>query len=145
MLSERVHTFGQFLLKKHGERVHKIALDAGFTCPNRDGAKGIGGFVHELFTAPFGKWMFPANLLLNAVELLAKPVSLAMRLFGNMYGGEIVFLLIWVLGGAGVGGALASAVFGLGWGLFHILIITLQAFIFMMLTLIYLGQAHEAH
>jgi F-type H+-transporting ATPase subunit a len=108
-------------------------------------AKGIGGFVHELFTAPFGKWMFPANLLLNAVELLSKPVSLAMRLFGNMYGGEIVFLLIWVLGGAGVGGALASAVFGLGWGLFHILIIILQAFIFMMLSVVYLSLMEEHH
>ena len=108
-------------------------------------AKGIGGFVHELFTAPFGPWMFPANILLNIVELLSKPVSLAMRLFGNMYGGEIVFLLIWVLGGAGFGGAIASAVFGLGWGLFHILIIILQAFIFMMLSVVYLSLMEEHH
>ncbi|MFX9397522.1 F0F1 ATP synthase subunit A, partial [Acinetobacter baumannii] len=79
-------------------------------------------------TAPFGKWMMPFNLLLNIVEWLSKPVSLAMRLFGNMFGGEIVFLLIWVLGGAGLLGALAGGVFGLGWMIFHLLVIPLQAF-----------------
>lgn len=108
-------------------------------------AKGLGGFIHELFTAPFGKWMFPANLLLNFVELLSKPISLAMRLFGNMYGGEIVFLLIWMLGGAGIFGALAGGAFGLGWMLFHLLVIPLQAFIFMMLSIVYLSLMEEHH
>jgi len=108
-------------------------------------AKGFGGFVHELFTAPFGKWMFPANLLLNFVELLSKPVSLAMRLFGNMYGGELVFLLIWVLGSVGVAGMIAGGTFGLGWMLFHLLVVPLQAFIFMMLSIVYLGLMEEHH
>jgi len=108
-------------------------------------AKGIGGFIHELLTAPFGGWMWPANLLLNFVELLSKPVSLAMRLFGNMYGGEIVFLLIWLLASAGFVGAIASSVFGLAWGLFHILIVILQAFIFMMLSVVYLSLMEEHH
>lgn len=108
-------------------------------------AKGFGGLVHEFFTAPFGPWMFPANVLLNIVEYLSKPVSLAMRLFGNMYGGEIVFLLIWVLGGVGIAGAIAAGVFGLGWMLFHLLVIPLQAFIFMMLSIVYLSLMEEHH
>jgi len=104
-------------------------------------AKGTGGFVHELFTAPFGShWaLWIPNFLLNIIELLSKPVSLAMRLFGNMYAGELVFLLIallpwWV-----------QWLPGAGWAIFHILIITLQAFIFMVLTAVYLGMAHEHH
>lgn len=108
-------------------------------------AKGIGGFAHEFLTAPFGKWMMPFNLILNTVEWLSKPVSLAMRLFGNMFGGEIVFLLIWVLGGAGLFGALAGGAFGLGWMLFHLLVIPLQAFIFMMLSIVYLSLSEDAH
>ena len=108
-------------------------------------SKGLGGFTHEFLTAPFGKWMMPFNLLLNIVEWLSKPVSLAMRLFGNMFGGEIVFLLIWVLGGASILGALAGGVFGLGWMLFHLLVIPLQAFIFMMLSIVYLSLSEEAH
>ena len=108
-------------------------------------AKGLGGFVKELFVAPFGPWMFPANLLLNAVELLSKPVSLAMRLFGNMFGGEIVFLLIWVLASAGVFGVVASGAFGLGWLLYHLLVIPLQPFIFMMLSVVYLSLMEEHH
>jgi F-type H+-transporting ATPase subunit a len=108
-------------------------------------AKGLGGFVHELFTAPFGKWMFPANLLLNAVELLSKPVSLAMRLFGNMFAGEVLFLLIWALGGVGLVGVAASGLLGLGWMLFHLLVIPLQAFIFMMLSIVYLSLMEEGH
>jgi F-type H+-transporting ATPase subunit a len=108
-------------------------------------AKGLGGFIHELFTAPFGKWMFPANLLLNAVELLSKPVSLAMRLFGNMFAGEVLFLLIWALGGAGLLGMAASSALGLGWMLFHLLVIPLQAFIFMMLSIVYLSLMEEGH
>lgn len=108
-------------------------------------SKGIGGFVHEFLTAPFGKWMMPFNLILNIVEWLSKPISLAMRLFGNMFGGEIVFLLIWVLGGAGFFGAVAGGVFGLGWMLFHLLVIPLQAFIFMMLSIVYLSLSEDSH
>ena len=111
--------------------------------------KGAGGFIKELFTAPFGShpalWVF--NLLLNIIEYLAKFVSLGMRLFGNMYAGELLFFLLALLGGymlehgPGVGQVLA----GLGWWLFHVLIVLLQAFIFMMLTLVYIGQAHSSH
>jgi F-type H+-transporting ATPase subunit a len=161
--------------------------------------KGLGGWVHELFTAPFGAnpLLWPFNFLLNMIEYLAKMVSLGMRLFGNMYAGELLFFLIALLGGtwgggqSGLpfwGGALAfgayilgtawlavsgrgllallvflvgAAVFvfaqpayllaighvfaGIAWWLFHVLIVTLQAFIFMMLTLVYIGQAHEGH
>ena len=108
-------------------------------------AKGLGGFTKEFLTAPFGKWMMPFNLILNIVEWLSKPISLAMRLFGNMFGGEIVFLLIWVLGGAGIAGMLGGAVFGLGWMIFHLLVIPLQAFIFMMLSIVYLSLSEDAH
>ncbi len=108
-------------------------------------SKGLGGFTKEFLTAPFGKWMMPFNLILNIVEWLSKPVSLAMRLFGNMFGGEIVFLLIWVLGGAGILGAIAGGAFGLGWMLFHLLVIPLQAFIFMMLSIVYLSLSEDAH
>lgn len=108
-------------------------------------SKGIGGFIHEFLTAPFGKWMMPFNLILNIVEWLSKPISLAMRLFGNMFGGEIVFLLIWVLGGTGFIGALAGGTFGLGWMLFHLLVIPLQAFIFMMLSIVYLSLSEDSH
>jgi len=108
-------------------------------------AKGLGGFTNEFLTAPFGKWMLPFNLILNTVEWLSKPISLAMRLFGNMFGGEIVFLLIWVLGGAGLLGAMAGGVFGLGWMLFHLLVIPLQAFIFMMLSIVYLSLSEDSH
>ena len=108
-------------------------------------AKGIGGFGKEFLTAPFGKWMMPFNLILNIVEWVSKPISLAMRLFGNMFGGEIVFLLIWVLGGASILGLLGGAVFGLGWMIFHILVIPLQAFIFMMLSIVYLSLSEDSH
>ncbi|CBA17389.1 F0F1 ATP synthase subunit A [Xanthomonas albilineans] len=108
-------------------------------------SKGVGGMAKEFLTAPFGKWMLPFNLILNIVEWLSKPVSLGMRLFGNMFGGEIVFLLIWVLGGAGIFGALAGGAFGFGWMLFHLLVIPLQAFIFMMLSIVYLSLAEDSH
>ncbi|GAB3464650.1 F0F1 ATP synthase subunit A [Massilia terrae] len=116
--------------------------------------KGFGGFVHELFNAPFGShpalWIF--NFGLNLIEFAAKTVSLAMRLFGNMFAGELIFLLIALLGAQFVGFEPKSlALSGLHifagsiWAVFHILIVLLQAFIFMMLTLVYLGQAHEGH
>ena len=117
--------------------------------------KGLGGWIHELFTAPFGPWLAPANFILNILEFLSKTVSHGMRLFGNMYAGELVFLLIALLGG----GVYASGHIGLidpflvifhliagsAWAIFHILIITLQAFIFMALAFVYIGQAHDHH
>jgi F-type H+-transporting ATPase subunit a len=110
--------------------------------------KGAGGFIHELFCAPFGShpalWLF--NLGLNIIEFVAKTVSLAMRLFGNMYAGELVFLLIALLGSTATWwGFGMQVVAGSVWAIFHILIVLLQAFIFMMLTLVYIGQAHEGH
>ncbi len=101
--------------------------------------KGISGFVGELTLQPFGKWMIPFNFLLEGVGLLAKPVSLALRLFGNLYAGELIFILIAILPW-GLQWALSVP-----WAIFHILIIVLQAFIFMMLTIVYLSMAHEDH
>lgn len=108
--------------------------------------KGFGGFLKELFSAPFGPWLFPANLALNCVEYAAKTFSLGMRLFGNMFAGELLFLLIAMLGASEtVVGGVGHLIAGTGWAIFHILVVLLQAFIFMMLTLVYMGQAHEAH
>ncbi len=108
--------------------------------------KGLGGFIHELFAAPFGIWMAPFNLLLNIIEYAAKTVSLGMRLFGNMYAGELLFLLIALLGSMATAfGVIGHIIAGSIWAIFHILIVFLQAFIFMMLTLVYIGQAHEGH
>ena len=108
--------------------------------------KGLGGWIHELFAAPFGIWMAPFNLLLNIIEYAAKMVSLCMRLFGNMFAGELLFLLIALLGASATGlGFVGHVLAGSIWAIFHILIVFLQAFIFMMLTLVYLGQAHEGH
>lgn len=121
--------------------------------------KNPGGFTHELFTAPFGTSSNPllaiplgvVNFAMQIIEYVAKTVSLGMRLFGNMYAGELVFMLIALMGGAfawtmtgmllGFGHILA----GTAWAIFHIMIVLLQGFIFMMLTLVYIGQAHEAH
>ena len=115
--------------------------------------KGIGGWVHELFTAPFGSHplLYPVNFLMQMIEFAAKTVSHGMRLFGNMYAGELIFMLIALMGGAaalslpGVLLPIGHIIAGTMWAIFHILIITLQAFIFMMLTLVYVGQAHDAH
>ena len=108
--------------------------------------KGIGGWIHELFAAPFGIYLAPANLLLNIIEYAARTVSLGMRLFGNMYAGELLFLLIALLGSTlTVFGIVGHIIAGSIWAIFHILIVLLQAFIFMMLTLVYIGQAHEGH
>lgn len=108
-------------------------------------AKGFGGWMHELFCAPFGKWMFPFNLLFNAIEYISKPLSHSLRLYGNMYAGEIIFLLLWLMAGVGLVGSIAAFFLGLGWAIFHILIVALQAYVFMMLTIVYLAMAHEHH
>jgi len=124
--------------------------------------KGIGGFAKEMLFHPFGPWMMPFNFLLKVVEEFAKPISLALRLVGNLYAGELIFILIALftlgLGAQSIGETLANLasvggmvafvvqlILGLAWALFHILIITLQAFIFMMLTIVYLSMAHEEH
>ena len=109
--------------------------------------KGLGGWIHELFTAPFGKniLLWPFNLLFNAVEYLSKPLSHSLRLYGNMYAGEIIFLLIAMLASAAIGWAPLATVLNLGWAIFHILIVVLQAYIFMMLTVVYIAMAHEHH
>lgn len=119
--------------------------------------KGIGGWSHELVAAPFGDrfFLYPINFLMQLIEFAAKTVSHGMRLFGNMFAGELIFMLVALMGGAwawqfnplaggfwlGIGHVVAGTV----WSIFHILVITLQAFIFMMLTLIYVGQAHDSH
>lgn len=107
--------------------------------------KGPIGFGKELSLQPFGPWLLPFNLLLELVGLLAKPLSLGLRLFGNMYAGELIFILIAMMYSAGWGLGLLGGFAQLGWAIFHILVITLQAYIFMMLTIVYLSQAHEAH
>jgi F-type H+-transporting ATPase subunit a len=115
--------------------------------------KGLGGWVHELFTAPFGNhWaLYIPNFAMQIIEFVAKTVSHGMRLFGNMYAGELIFLLIALMGGAwslsatGIGLAIGHIIAGTVWSIFHILIIVLQAFVFMMLTLVYIGQAHDHH
>jgi F-type H+-transporting ATPase subunit a len=110
-------------------------------------AKGAGGFVHELFCAPFGSnpLLWPANFLFNCVEYLSKPLSHSLRLFGNMYAGEILFLLLWMWAATGLAGSIFGSILGLGWAIFHILIVLLQAYIFMMLTVVYIAMAHEHH
>ncbi|HMM84910.1 F0F1 ATP synthase subunit A [Azohydromonas sp.] len=115
--------------------------------------KGLGGWVHELFTAPFGSHflLWPVNFAMQIIEFVAKTVSHGMRLFGNLYAGELIFILIALMGGAwslsatGIGLMVGHIVAGTVWAIFHILIITLQAFVFMMLTLVYVGQAHDSH
>jgi len=116
--------------------------------------KGIGGFAHELVSAPFGaKWFLaPFNLMINLIEYIAKTITLGMRLFGNMYAGELLFLLIALLGSMwtfgvdlSILGFVGHVIAGAAWAIFHILVILLQAFIFMMLTLVYIGQAHSHH
>jgi len=99
--------------------------------------KGFGGFIGELTLHPFGKWMLPFNLFLEGVNLLAKPVSLALRLFGNMYAGEMIFILIALLPWY------AQWALSLPWAIFHILIVLLQAFIFMTLVIVYMDMAHQ--
>lgn len=122
-------------------------------------AKGIGGFAHELIAAPFGmpkltfnplSWiavalMVCANFLFQMIEYISKPLSHSLRLFGNMYAGEIIFFLLWLWAATGLAGTIFGSLLGVGWAIFHILIVTLQAFIFMMLTVVYIAMAHEHH
>ena len=116
-------------------------------------AKGLGGWIHELFCAPFGTnpLLWPANFLFNLVEYVSKPLSHSLRLFGNMYAGEILFLLLWMwaahsaLSSDYLIGWIMSVGLGVGWAIFHILIVLLQAYIFMMLTVVYISMAHEHH
>ncbi|PKO46640.1 MAG: F0F1 ATP synthase subunit A [Betaproteobacteria bacterium HGW-Betaproteobacteria-22] len=126
--------------------------------------KGLFGWIHELFAAPFGTpklfvpksvmgfigliaspLLFLANFAFNLIEYISKPLSHALRLFGNMYAGEVIFLLLGMWAASGVAWILPSAILGAGWSIFHILIVALQAFIFMMLTVVYLAMAHESH
>jgi F-type H+-transporting ATPase subunit a len=110
-------------------------------------AKGVGGFVHELFTAPFGKHplLWPANFLMNVVEYVSRPLSHSLRLYGNIYAGEVIFLLLAVWAASGLTGTIAGGVLNVFWAIFHLLIVPLQAFIFMMLSVVYLAMAEEHH
>lgn len=116
--------------------------------------KGMKGFARELAFQPFNTvYLVPFNLLLELVGLIAKPISLALRLFGNLYAGELIFILIALLTlNAATSSLMANVTLGaaqfllsLAWSIFHILVITLQAFIFMVLTIVYLSLAHEDH
>ncbi|MCC7279178.1 MAG: F0F1 ATP synthase subunit A [Chromatiaceae bacterium] len=105
--------------------------------------KGIGGFVGELALQPFGKWGIPANLVLEGITLFAKPISLALRLFGNLYAGEMIFILIALMYGHNLVLTISGGALQLAWAIFHIIIILLQAYIFMVLTIVYLDMAHQ--
>ncbi len=109
--------------------------------------KGVGGWMHELFCAPFGAHplLWPANFLFQMVEYVSKTLSHSLRLFGNMYAGEILFLLLWMWAATGVVGIIFGSFLGVLWAIFHILIVLLQAYIFMMLTVVYISMAHEHH
>lgn len=114
--------------------------------------KGFGGYLHELFCTPFhGSGpistiiLAPFNFLFQLIELVSKPLSLALRLYGNMYAGEIIFLLIALMSAAGFTGIFLGGILHAAWAIFHILVVPLQAFIFMMLTAVYLSLAKESH
>jgi F-type H+-transporting ATPase subunit a len=114
--------------------------------------KGLGGWLHELFCSPFGirpLWASPLllafNLLFNLIEYISKPLSHSLRLYGNMYAGEIIFLLLGLWAATGVAGVVIGGLLHVGWSIFHILIVVLQAYIFMMLTVVYIAMAHEHH
>jgi F-type H+-transporting ATPase subunit a len=109
--------------------------------------KGLGGWIHELFCSPFGAnpLVWPFNFAFNLIEYVSKPLSHSLRLFGNMYAGEIIFLLLGMWAATGIAGTIFGALLSAGWAIFHILIVVLQAFIFMMLTVVYIAMAHESH
>ena len=110
-------------------------------------AKGVGGWTKELFVAPFGNHplLWPFNFLFQLVEFVSKPLSHSLRLYGNIYAGEIIFLLLGMWAASGLAGTVFSGVLNLGWAIFHILIVLLQAYIFMMLTIVYLAMGEEHH
>jgi F-type H+-transporting ATPase subunit a len=110
-------------------------------------AKGLGGWIHELFCVPFGAnpILWPFNFVFNLVEYVSKPLSHSLRLYGNMYAGEIIFLLLWLWAATSLSGVFFGVILGLGWSIFHILIVVLQAYIFMMLTIVYISMARESH
>lgn len=109
--------------------------------------KGLGGWIHELFCSPFGGnplvWL--PNFAFNLIEYISKPLSHSLRLYGNMYAGEIIFMLLGMWAATGLAGTVFGAILGAGWAIFHILIVVLQAFIFMVLSIVYLSMAHESH
>jgi len=114
--------------------------------------KGLFGWIHELLATPFGikpLWLAPLlivfNLLFNLVEYISKPLSHSLRLYGNMYAGEIIFILLWIWAATGLVGTIFGSVLAVGWAIFHILIVLLQAYIFMMLTIVYISMGHEHH
>ena len=109
--------------------------------------KGVGGWIHELFCTPFGSniLVMPLNFLFNLVEYVSKPLSHSLRLYGNIYAGEIIFMLLWMWAATGLVGSVFGGALALGWAIFHILIVALQAYIFMMLTIVYMAMAHESH
>ena len=109
--------------------------------------KGLGGWIHELFCSPFGSnpLLWIPNLLFNLIEYLSKPLSHSLRLYGNIYAGEIIFLLLALWATTGVAGMIFGGVLHVAWSLFHVLIVLLQAYIFMMLTVVYIAMAHEHH
>ncbi len=109
--------------------------------------KGVGGWIHELFCSPFGSniLLMPLNFLFNLVEYVSKPLSHSLRLYGNIYAGEIIFMLLWMWAATGLFGSIFGGTLALGWAIFHILIVGLQAYIFMMLTIVYMAMAHESH
>lgn len=127
-------------------------------------AKGVGGWIHEIFGAPFGMpklfkpksfmglvgllvspLLFLANFMFNMIEYISKPLSHSMRLFGNLYASEVIFLLIGMLAATSIVGMFGAVILGAMWAIFHILVVPLQAFIFMMMTIVYLSMAHEHH
>jgi F-type H+-transporting ATPase subunit a len=105
--------------------------------------KGLWGYIKTFLFHPFGKYMIPVNIVMTTIEEIAKPISLGLRLFGNMFAGELIFMLIALLGGNAMLGLLPQVLLGAGWAIFHVLIISLQAFIFMLLTIVYLAMAHQ--
>jgi F-type H+-transporting ATPase subunit a len=109
--------------------------------------KGLGGWIHELFCSPFGAnpllWL--PNFLFNLIEYISKPLSHSLRLYGNMYAGEIIFMLLGLWAATGFVGVVIGGILHVGWSIFHILIVVLQAYIFMMLTVVYIAMAHEHH